>query len=109
MDAETQQRFIQLATDQPNIICSEVPPELLEAASFAGDEPDQFLRSFFAAGYTQWVVSNHGARTIVAKERVDQAVLVLWVRACSLYTSRMTGRPDDDWTKPFFCDAGLYE
>lgn len=109
MDPESEQRYIEMATENPTMLCSEVPLEILQAASYAGDEPTGFLRTLLAAGYSCWVSETHGTRIHLAKEQVDVAVLVLWVRACGLYTSKMTGQPDDDWDKPFFSDEGLYD
>ena len=108
MYPEDERAYLQLAMDNPNLLCSEVPAGLLQAASYAGDEPDEFLRTLLAAGHTQWLLQRHGPQTRPLPEQVDRAVLVLWVRACSLYTSRMTGRSDEDWDKPFFSDEGLY-
>lgn len=107
MDPEREEFFIQMAADHPDMLCSEVPAELLEAASYAGDEPNQFLRSFFTTGYTQWLRLNVSPRLRLPKEQIDKAVMVLWVRACILNTSRISGRPDDNWPKPFFWDEEL--
>jgi hypothetical protein len=41
------------------------------------------------------------------REQIDRAIIVLWVRACNLNTSRLSGRPDDNWPKPFFWDEEL--
>ena len=109
MDVEEERAYLQLAMDNPNLLCWEVPEDVLQAASYAGDEPNEFLRTLLATGYTQWLLQKHGPRIRPLPEQVDRAVLVLWVRACSLYTSRMTGRPDEDWDKPFFSDEGLYD
>ena len=106
---EEEPSYIQLALDRPDMLCSEAPPEILQAASFAGDEPTEFLRSFFAAGYTQWVWKNHGFRIDFDQERIIRASILLWIRACSLYTSREYDRPDSDWERSFFSDEGLYD
>ena len=32
-------RYIQLAYDNPDMLCSEAPPEILRDSSFSGEEP----------------------------------------------------------------------
>ena len=109
IDPESEQSYIQLALDHPDMLCSEAPPEILQASSFAGDEPTEFLHNFFSAGYTQWVLKTYGIRIDFDQERIARAVMLLWFRACSLYTSLEYDRPDDDWGKVFFSDEGLYD
>ena len=106
---EDEPRYIQLATDNPNMLCSEAPPEILQASSFAGEEPTAFLFDFFAAGYNQWHLKARGFRVDFDPERVARGVILLWFRACDLYTSLEYGRPHSDWEKEFFSDEGLYE
>ena len=101
--------YLQLAMEQPQLLCSAAPPEILQACSFAGEEPTAFLRDFFAAGYTQWVWQTQGLRIDFDQERIARAVILLWIRACHLYTSLEYNRPNPDWAKPFFSDEGLYE
>ena len=105
---ESEQSYIQLALERPDLRCSEVPPEILQAASFAGDEPTEFLHNFFAAGYTQLVWQTQGIRIDFDRERIARASILLWIRACDLYTSLVYNRPDSDWEKMFFSDEGLY-
>lgn len=107
MDLEREEFFTQMAAGHPNLLCSEVPDELLEAASYAGDEPDRFLRSLFTTGYTQWLRHNLSPRLRLPREQIDRGIIVLGVRACNLNTSRLSGRPDDNWHKPFFWDEEL--
>lgn len=104
---EDEPRYIQLASDNPNMLCSEAPPEILQASSFAGDEPTAFLFDFYATGYNQWHQKTHGFRIDFDQERVARGVLLLWFRACDLYTSLEYDRPHDDWGKEFFSDVGL--
>ncbi len=106
---ESEPFYLQLALDRPDMLCSEAPPEILQACSFAGEEPTEFLHNFFAAGYTQWVWKNRGIRIDFDQERIARAVILLWMRACSLYTSLVYHRPDTDWEKVFFSDEGLYD
>jgi hypothetical protein len=109
MDTAKEELYITMASENPNMLCSEAPMEILEAASYAGDEPTPFLRSFFAAGHTQWLTQCYGLpATAFEQERIERAALLLWVRACELYTSHVYGRPDPNWDKPFFSDEGLY-
>jgi hypothetical protein len=39
---------------------------------------------------------------------VNQAILVLYRRACLLYTDRLMGQGSPDVDKPFFSDEDLY-
>lgn len=106
MDSAQEERFLQLAMERPDLLCSQAPREILEACSSEA-EPTPFLEEFFAAGYTQWVWQKHGRR--LPKERVNNAIIVLWNRACRLHTSIITGEQDPDRDKPFFSDEGLYQ
>ncbi len=106
---EEEEKYIRLATDNPNMLCSEAPPEILQASSFATDEPTPFLFDFFAAGYNQWHLKAHGFRVDFDPERVARGVILLWFRACDLYTSLQYNLPHDDWDKEFFSDVGLYD
>jgi hypothetical protein len=109
IEPQQEEHYIQMASDNPSMLCSEAPVEILEAASYAGDEPTPFLTSFFTAGHTQWLAQRYGQRvSAFEEERIERAVILLWIRACELYTSRVYGRPDLEWDKPFFSDEGLY-
>ena len=104
---EDEPGYIQLAADNPNMLCSEAPPEILRASSYAADEPTAFLFEFFATGYNPWHQKAHGFRIDFDPERVARGVLLLWFRACDLYTSLEYDRSHDDWGKEFFSDEGL--
>lgn len=109
MDSAREEFFIQLAGKSPDMLCREAPMEVLEAASYAGDEPTPFLTSFFTAGHTQWLAQRYGHdASAFEKERIERAVILLWIRACELYTSRLYGLPDPNGDQPFFSDEGLY-
>ena len=97
-----------MAQDNPEILCSEIPVELLEAASFSGEEPSPFMSQFLTTGHQEWLVRRDGGRHPYEQERIDCAVYLLWDRACRLYTSHIMSRPDPDWTNSFFSDDGLY-
>ena len=99
--------YMAIAMEQPNILCSEVPPALLEAASWDGEEPSPFFVEFFTAGYTEWLAGETGQRIRLPREVLDQVVLGLWSRACFLHTSRLLGKDNSDWEKQFFSDDGI--
>jgi hypothetical protein len=106
MDSAKEEHYLQMALDNPNMQCSEAPVEILEACSSEA-EPTGFLEDFFAAGYSQWLLQKYRRR--LPQERINNAIIVLWHRACRLHTSILLGAQDPDWDKPFFCDEGLYE
>jgi hypothetical protein len=105
MDASQEQHYLQLAMDRPEMLCSEAPREILEACS-ADVEPTPFLEEFFGAGYSSWIYQKYGRR--LPQERINNAILVLWNRACRLHTDILTGVESPDRERPFFCDEGLY-
>ena len=106
MDPHQEEEYLQLAMNNADLLCSEAPLEILEACSSEA-EPTQFLEEFFATGHTQWILQEYGRR--LPKDRVNNAIIVLWNRACRLHTSVITGERDPDWGKPFFSDEGLYD
>ena len=108
MNQDQEAAFVQMAQDNPEILCSEIPVELLEAASFSGEEPSEFLTQFLTAGHLEWLAQRHDGRYHYEQERIDRAVYLLWNRACHLYTSHIMSLADADWVKPFFSDEGLY-
>ena len=109
MDTEREEHYLKWAMDNPDVICSEVPTEIFETASYSGDEPTKFLTDFFATGHTQWLAQKHGRRMQFSKDRINAAVIVLWIRACRLQTSHILGRRDPNWDKQLFSDEGLYD
>ena len=109
MDAAREEYYLQLAQDRPNMLCSEVPIELLENCLHASDEPTEFLSNLFRLGHTQWLSNKYGQGVQVSKDRMNNAIIVLWLRACRLYTSHILDRLDADWKTCFFSDEGLYE
>lgn len=96
-----------MAMAQPAMLCSQAPREILEACA-ADSEPTRFLEEFFAAGYTQWRKEAHASLPAPNRFQVNNAVIVLWLRACRLHTCLLMGETSPDWDKPFFCDDGLY-
>lgn len=107
MDTSDEERYMKLAQEQPGILCSEVPGELLaEAASEA--EPTKFFEEFIAAGYIGWLALKYGRRLRPPQAQVDRAILALWYRACLLSTDRLLGQSNEYDDQPFFSDEGLY-
>ena len=47
MDPAMEEYYIQLALNSPNMLCSEVSVEILEAATYDDVEPSQFFRDFW--------------------------------------------------------------
>ena len=109
MDTAEEESYIQLAARNPNMLCSDLPFEILQACSFSDNEPTEFLRRFFRAGHIGWLTELIGRQTEFDPELIDRAVFVLWIRASSLYTSYMIGREDKDWIQQLFSDEGLYD
>lgn len=107
MDPAMEEQFLQLAAENPEMLCSQAPVEILEASA-SDAEPTKFLEEFFATGYTAWLTKKHGRRLHLPKEHIDRAIIVLWLRACFLNTNRLLGRIGGDEDKPFFSDEGLY-
>ena len=107
MDPLMEEEFLQLATEHPDILCSEAPLEILEESASEA-EPTRYLEEFFATGYTAWLSKKHGRRIRLPKEMIDRAILVLWFRASLLNTSRMMGQPNNNDALPFFSDEELY-
>ena len=98
-----------MAREHPNMLGSDVPVEILRASSYAGGEPTEFLNEFFAAGYKEWLLNKYGQPIQQPGEVINAAVILLWLRACRLYTSKLLDRPDPDWDKPFFSDEDLFD
>ena len=107
MDSTTEQRYIQLAREHPDLLCSAVPLDILVETVSDENEPSDFIQEFLETGHTQWRISKFG-RLGRGEQQVKDAVVVLWVRAMRLNTSHHLGRSDPDWDKPFFSDEGLY-
>ena len=105
LQPEAENNYIQLALEHSSMLCSEAPPEILEACASEA-EPTKFMEEFFATGYSQWVLENRGHR--LPQEIINNAILVLWLRACRLHTSILLEEQEPDWDKPFFSDTGLY-
>lgn len=106
MDSEQEEQFLQLALDRPGLLCSEAPIEILEACS-ADAEPTPFLEEFFGTGFSGWAYEEYGRR--LPQFIINNAIIVLWNRACRLHTATLTGEQDPDLDKPFFSDEDLYD
>ena len=107
MDPAQEQQYIKMATEHPDVLCSEAPVEILEAAASEA-EPTKFMEEYFAAGHAGWLAMKRGRTIHLPKERMDRAIIVLWHRACLLNTARLLGQRMQDADKPFFSDEGLY-
>lgn len=107
MDPATEERYIQMALDNPTMLGSEVPLEVLKAASLSGNEPTRFVREFLKAGHVQWLLGKYGDGMPYAEDQLGSAVLLLWIKACYLHTSHLLSRPNPDWDRSFFSDEHL--
>ncbi|MCH7713241.1 MAG: hypothetical protein IIC99_06415 [Chloroflexi bacterium] len=107
MDSAMEEHFLKLATENPGMMCSEAPAEILEASA-ADAEPTKFLEDFFAAGYNGWLALKFGRRIHPPQDRIDRAIIVLWLRACLLNTDRILERNEVGPDQPFFSDDDLY-
>lgn len=108
MDRLDQELYIEMIKSKPGITCSEMPFDILEAASFAGGEPDDFMKEFLSVGYVEWLRQTYGSGFRISKERLTNDTIVLWVRACQLYESHLLNIPNLGEDKPFFTEDGLY-
>ena len=104
MDREKEEYYLQLATDNSDMLCSEAPAEILDACA-AEAEPTAFMEEFLTAGHTQWLLQRYGRR--LPQAYINNNILQLWLRACRLHTSKLTGDPDLDWDKEFFSVEGM--
>ena len=96
--------YIQLAEASPAMLCHEAPPEILEACAL-DNEPTPFLEQFFEAGVRAHARAAHGRE--LPQMYVNNAILVLWLRACRLYTNGLLGVTDPDLEKEFFSSADV--
>lgn len=94
--------YIQLAETTPGMLCCEAPSEILEACAL-DNEPTPFLERFFEAGIRAHARREHGRE--LPQMYVNNAILVLWLRACRLYTNGLLGVADPDLDKQFFSSA----
>ena len=107
MEPDREQHFLRMAVEQPDILCADAPSEILEACGVEV-EPTDFLEQYFAAGHSAWLARKHGRTINKPQLLVNQAILVLYRRACLLYTDRLMGQVNPDAGKPFFSDEDLY-
>ena len=99
MDREQEEYYIDLAAENPGMLCSDAPDEILEACA-ADAEPTPFLEEFFATGHSQWILLTYRRR--LPQSIINNNILQLWIRACRLHTRKLTGEHEPDWDKPFF-------
>ena len=107
MDPDREQHFLRMAAEQPDILCADAPDEILEACAVEV-EPTDFLEQYFAAGHSAWLAHKHGRTINKPQILVDQAILVLYRRACLLNTARLMGQTSEYANQPFFSDEDLY-
>ena len=107
MEPDREQHFLLMATEQPDVLCADAPAEILEACAVEV-EPTDFLEEYFAAGHSAWLALKHGRRINKPQVLLDQAILVLYRRACLLNTDRLMGQTSADAGQPFFSDEDLY-
>ena len=107
MEPDREQYFLRIAAEQPDILCADAPDEILEACAVEV-EPTDFLEEYFAAGHSAWLAHKHGRRINKPQILVDQAILVLYRRACLLNTARLMGQASEYAEQPFFSDEDLY-
>ncbi len=84
------------------MLCSDAPPEILEACAL-DNEPTPFLERFFESGIRAHARQQHGRE--LPQMYVNNAILVLWLRACRLYTNQLLGVADTDLKLMFFSSA----
>ena len=106
MDPAKEEEYLRLAVNNPNMLCSEAPLEILNACSSEA-EPTRFLEEFFAAGYAGWIMEKYGRR--LPQDRINNAIIVLCLLASQLHTNLLLDIRDPYWDRPFFSDEGLYE
>lgn len=107
MDPVREKHYLQMALAHPDILCSQAPLEILEAAASEG-EPTKFIEEYFATGHAQWLASKHGRSIHLPEDQMNRAILVLWLRACLLNTDRLLSQDMRDAHMPFFSDESLY-
>ena len=107
MDPEKQKHYIDMAMNNPNILCREVPAEILAETAYDEIEPSDCFKEYLGTGYTHWHLKNVG-RAPASESLIKYAIIVLWSRACRIHINRAVGHTDPDEDKPFFSDEGLY-
>lgn len=107
MEPDREQHFLRMAAEQPDILCADAPDEILEACAVE-IEPTDFLEQYFAAGHSAWLAHKHGRSINKPQMLMNQAILVLYRRACLLNTARLLGQPGEFAGQPFFSDEDLY-
>ena len=107
MEPDREQHFLRMAVEQPDIPCADAPEEILEACAVEV-EPTDFLEQYFATGHSAWLAHKHGRSINKPQVLVNQAILVLYRRACLLNTARLLGQTTEYDDQPFFSDEDLY-
>ena len=77
MDREREEYYIDFAAENPELLCSEAPDEILEACA-AEAEPTAFMEEFLGTGHSQWILMTYGRR--LPQGIINNNVLQLWIR-----------------------------
>ena len=101
---EQEPEYVRMAEETPGMLCREAPAEILEACAL-DNEPTPFLEQFFEAGIRAHARMEHGRE--LPQMYVNNAILVLWLRSCRLYTNGLLGAVDPDRDKQFFSSADV--
>lgn len=101
---EQEPDYVRMAEESPGMLCREAPAEILEACAL-DNEPTPFLEQFFEAGVRAHARMEHGRE--LPQMYVNNAILVLWLRSCRLYTNGLLGVADPDLDKQFFSSADV--
>ena len=108
MDPKKQRYYIDMAMNNPNILCRDVPAEILAETAYDDIEPSKFFKEYLETGYTHWHQAKIGYAP-TSEKLIKYAIIVLWSRACRMYINSAVGHTDPDEDKSFFSDEGLYE
>ena len=108
MDPRKREHYLRMAANNPGLLCSEIPLELLEASAEDTVEPSKFYVDFLITGHTRWLLQKFGD-VPRSDHQIRDAMVLLWLRAYRLYTNQVLGREDPEWSKPFFSEEGLYD
>ncbi len=76
MDPALREHYLQMARDNPNILCSQVPVEILAETAYDDSDPSELLKGFLEAGFNQWVAQKHGPNMNLPQSMVRDALTV---------------------------------
>ena len=96
MDPALREHYLQMARDNPNMLCSDVPAEVLAETAYDDSDPSELLRAFLEVGFNWWLTEKHGGSIILPESMLRDALTVLWDRTCRLYNSHLLVQDDPD-------------